>query len=165
VDDGKPFWRFIVAESTGIDDERMFEEIYEYYSRKEAWTVAPGAKDALRTIRETLGMKTAIVSNFDTRLHAIMDAFELTELFDAIVVSADCGAEKPNPLLFQLACESLGVRPEHVVHVGDDRRNDVKGARDAGCYAWLWNDDVRSFEQVLERIRTGNLIDSLSDPI
>ena len=164
VDDGKPFWRFIVSESTGIDDERMFTSIYEYYSRPEAWTVAPGAREALRAIRGDMGIKTAVVSNFDRRLHDILGALELTELFDAVVVSADEGAEKPNPVLFQSACEALCVRPEHVVHVGDDRRNDVRGARDAGCYAWLMGDDVKTFDDVLERIRTGNLIDSLSDP-
>jgi REG-2-like HAD superfamily hydrolase len=165
VGDGKPFWRFIVSESTGIDDERMFTAIYEYYSRPEAWRVAPGAREALRAVREDLGMKTAVVSNFDRRLHDILDALELKDLFDAVVVSADRGAEKPNPVLFQCACEALDVRPEHVVHVGDDRRNDVQGARDAGCYAWLMGADVLTFDDVLERIRTGNLIDSLSDPL
>jgi len=164
VDDGKPFWRFIVSESTGINDERMFTSIYDYYSRPEAWTVAPGAREALRAVREELGIKTAVVSNFDRRLHDILGELELTELFDAVVVSADKGVEKPNPVLFQAACDALVVRPEHVVHVGDDRRNDVNGARDAGCYAWLMGDDVKSFADVLERIRTGNLIDSLSDP-
>ncbi len=165
VDDGKPFWRFIVTESTGIDDERMFTSIYDYYSRPEAWTVAPGAREALRAIREELGIKTAVVSNFDSRLHDILDALELTSLFDAVIVSADFAVEKPNPMLFQTACEALNVRPEHVVHVGDDHRNDVKGARDAGCYAWLMGDDVNTFADVLQRIRTGNLIDSLSDPM
>ena len=143
----------------------MFTDIYDYYTRKEAWTVAPGAREALTNIRETLGIKTAVVSNFDCRLHDILDSMGLTELFDAVIVSADCGAEKPNPVLFLAACEALGVRPEHVVHVGDDRRNDVQGARDAGCYAWLMGDDVRTFDDVAERIRTGNLIDSLSDPL
>lgn len=31
-------------------------------------------------------------------------------------------AEKPNPTIFLKACESLGVKPEEAVHVGDDRR-------------------------------------------
>ena len=166
VDDGRPFWKFIVAESTGIDNEEMFEALYAYYSRKEAWTVAPGAREALREIRDELRIKTAVVSNFDRRLHDILKELELVDLFDCVVVSADCGAEKPNPIIFTRACESLGVRPECVIHVGDDHRNDVKGARDAGCYAWLMGegDDVTSWGDVVERLRTGNFIDSLSDP-
>jgi FMN phosphatase YigB (HAD superfamily) len=41
------------------------------------------------------------------------------------------------------------VKPEEAVHVGDDRRNDIWGARDAGCDAWLWGSDVHSFKEVL----------------
>lgn len=162
VDDGRPFWRFIVKESTGIENEEMFEEIYEYYSRAEAWVVAPGAEKALRKIRQS-GIKTAIVSNFDSRLHKIMQEMGLKDLFDAIIVSADVSAEKPNPVIFMKACEELRVSPENVIHVGDDRRNDLFGARDAGCFAWLWGDDVLSFDHVQKRLETGNLFDSLSD--
>lgn len=57
-------------------------------------------------------------------------------------------AEKPNPIIFLKACEFLGVKPEEAVHVGDDRRNDIWGARDAGCDAWLWGSDVHSFKEV-----------------
>jgi FMN phosphatase YigB (HAD superfamily) len=48
------------------------------------------------------------------------------------------------------------------VHVGDDRRNDLYGARDAGCFAWLWGQDVHNFGEVEHRLETGNLFDSLS---
>lgn len=46
------------------------------------------------------------------------------------------------------ACDFLGVQPEDAVHVGDDRRNDIWGARGAGCDAWLWGSDVHSFKEV-----------------
>lgn len=51
-------------------------------------------------------------------------------------------------MIFLKACDLLGVKPEDAVHVGDDRRNDIWGARDAGCDAWLWGSDVYSFEEV-----------------
>lgn len=57
-------------------------------------------------------------------------------------------AEKPNPTIFLKACDLLGVKPEDAVHVGDDRRNDIWGARDAGCDAWLWGSEVHSFKEV-----------------
>ncbi len=44
-------------------------------------------------------------------------------------VPQEVGAEKPNPVIFELACEALDVRPEEVVHVGDDRRWAVKHIR------------------------------------
>jgi len=44
----------------------------------------------------------------------------------------------------------LDVKPEDAVHIGDDRRNDIWGARDAGCDAWLWGSDVHSFKEVFK---------------
>ena len=162
VDDGRPFWRAIVAHATGSDNQDMFEEIYEYYARGEAWYVSPGAVEALQRIRYEMNIKTAVVSNFDSRLRRIMRELGISELFDTVVISAEEGVEKPNPLLFEAACERLGVAPEAAVHVGDDRRNDLYGARDAGCFAWLWGADVHNFAEVERRLVAGNMFDSLS---
>jgi CRISPR-associated Cas5-like protein len=65
-----------------------------------------------------------------------------------MLLNFQVAAEKPNPTIFLKACELLGVKPEEAVHIGDDRRNDVWGARDAGCDAWLWGSDVYSFKEV-----------------
>lgn len=43
-------------------------------------------------------------------------------------------------MIFEAACRALGLPPAACVHVGDDRRNDLFGARDAGCWAWLWGE-------------------------
>ncbi|XP_075087723.1 uncharacterized protein LOC107820545 [Nicotiana tabacum] len=61
-------------------------------------------------------------------------------------------AEKPNPTISLKACELLEINPEDAVPVGDDRRNDIWGARDAGCDAWLWGSDVNFFKEVAQRI-------------
>lgn len=161
VGDGRPFWRHIVSYATGNTDPELFEEIYEYYARGEAWSVSPGACESLQRIRDR-GIRTAIVSNFDTRLRRILRELEIDRLFDTVVVSAEVGVEKPNPLLFHQACEALEVRPEQAIHVGDDRKNDVFGARDAGCFVWLWGSDVHNFAEVERRLESGNLYDSLS---
>jgi len=161
VGDGRPFWRSIVSRSTGCDNPEYFEEVYAYYGRGEAWTVSAGACEAIKRIRAS-GIKTAVVSNFDTRLRGIMRDLDILNLFDAVIVSAEIGAEKPNPVLFQAACDALGVDPEEAIHVGDDRKNDFWGARDAGCFVWLWGDHVHNFAEVERRLETSNLYDSLS---
>mmetsp|Transcript_36395 Transcript_36395/g.102805 ORF Transcript_36395/g.102805 Transcript_36395/m.102805 type:complete len:301 (+) Transcript_36395:425-1327(+) len=158
VGDAKDFWRFMVAETTGCDDDDYFESVYEYYEWPEAWTVAPGARECLQTLRK-MGVKTAIVSNFDMRLPLILDRMNLTPLLDAVVVSAEVQAEKPNPVIFQAAVDQLRLRPEECVHVGDDRRNDLWGARDAGCHALLWGLDVRDMKQVVEWVQNGCIHD------
>lgn len=151
VGDGRPFWQRIVLHSTGCDSPLLFEEIYNYYAQAEAWYVAPGAQAALQRLKDS-GMKLAIVSNFDNRLRPILHQLGLEQLFDSVLVSAEVGVEKPNPTIFEIACERLGVLPEETVHVGDDRRNDIFGARDAGCFAWLWGLDVLTFDEVSRKM-------------
>ncbi|KAF7149296.1 hypothetical protein RHSIM_Rhsim03G0040300 [Rhododendron simsii] len=147
VNDGKPFWQYIVSSSTGCSDTQYFEELYNYYTTEKAWHLCdPDAEKVFKALR-TSGVKLAVVSNFDTRLRPLLRALNCDHWFDAVAVSAEVAAEKPNPTIFLKACELLGVKPEDAVHVGDDRRNDIWGARDAGCDAWLWGSDVQSFKE------------------
>ncbi|XP_066391418.1 uncharacterized protein [Miscanthus floridulus] len=152
VNDGRPFWQYIVSSSTGCSDLQYFEELYQYYTTEKAWHLCdPDAGRVFEALRRA-GVKTAVVSNFDTRLRPLLQALKCDRWFDAVAISAEVAAEKPNPTIFLKACELLGVKPEEVVHIGDDRRNDIWGARDAGCDAWLWGSDVYSFKEVAERI-------------
>lgn len=152
VDDGRPFWQFIVSSSTGCSDPQYFEELYNYYMTDKAWHLCdPNAEEVFLALRRN-GVKIAVVSNFDTRLRPLLKALNCDHWFDAVAVSAEVAAEKPNPTIFLKACDLLGVTPEDAVHVGDDRRNDIWGARDAGCDAWLWGSDVHSFKEVAKRI-------------
>ncbi|CAH9062528.1 unnamed protein product [Cuscuta europaea] len=152
VNDGRPFWQHIVSSSTGCSDSQYFEELYNYYTTNKAWHICdPNAERVFRALRNA-GIKLAVVSNFDTRLRPLLRDLNCDHWFDAVAVSAEVEAEKPNPTIFLKACEFLGVNPEDAVHVGDDRRNDIWGARDAGCDAWLWGSDVHSFKEVAQRI-------------
>ncbi|KAL6555342.1 hypothetical protein OROGR_006600 [Orobanche gracilis] len=175
VNDGRPFWQYIVSSSTGCSDSQYFEELYDYYTTEKSgiykWDRGKYVRDKHQNIAEFLswhlcdpdaekvfqalrkaGVKVAIVSNFDTRLRPLLRALKCDHWFDAMAVSAEVEVEKPNPMIFLKACEFLGVQPEDAVHVGDDRRNDIWGARDAGCDAWLWGSDVKSFKEVAQRI-------------
>ncbi|KAL8167804.1 hypothetical protein V2J09_009303 [Rumex salicifolius] len=152
VGDARPFWQYIVSSSTGCSDSQYFEELYNYYMTDKAWHLAdPEAEKVFRSLRKA-GVKVAVVSNFDTRLRHVLRALNCDHWFDAVAISAEVAAEKPNPTIFLKACELLGVEPQDAVHVGDDRRNDIWGARDAGCDAWLWGSDVHSFKEVAHRI-------------
>ena len=76
-----------------------------------------------------------MVSNFDTRLRPLLKSLGVLSLFDAIIISAEIGVEKPNPILFETACQQLGVQPEATVHVGDDRRYDMLLSHAAPCFS------------------------------
>lgn len=158
VDDGRDFWRFVVGQATLCDSPELFEKIYDYYAQPAAWRLTPGAVDSLGLLKAN-GYKLAVVSNFDTRLRPLLQRMGIGNLFDEVVVSAEVGVEKPNPVIFEHALQRLGCSAEEVIHVGDDRRNDVWGARDAGIHAWLWGVDVTSFRQVADRLMHGVHLD------
>jgi putative hydrolase of the HAD superfamily len=101
----------------------------------EAWqryvALDPEAGPLLRTLRRRYAV--ALVSNFDhpPHVHRVLSRYGLAEAFDAIVVSAEIGAKKPDPRIFEVALERTGVRPDEAVHVGDTD-DDAQGASRAG---------------------------------
>ncbi len=94
VNDGRPFWYKVVAASVQNDCPQLAEDLYRFYERPEAWRLADGAVRALQRMRAA-GYRTACVSNFDTRLRPLLAAMGVDHLFDAIVISAEVGVEKP----------------------------------------------------------------------
>ena len=58
------------------------------------------------------------------------------DLFDATVISGDVGLHTPQPEIYRLACERLGVEPGEAVFV-DDLRENVAGAEAVGMAAVL----------------------------
>jgi putative hydrolase of the HAD superfamily len=57
---------------------------------------------------------------------------------DAVIISGEVGVAKPDPAIFFLAAERLGVVPQDAWHVGDSLSHDVEGAQAAGIPAvWL----------------------------
>jgi HAD superfamily hydrolase (TIGR01509 family) len=77
-----------------------------------------------------------VVANFDLSLRDRLDQLGLTPYFSEIVTPGDAGAAKPDPRIFELALERLGVAPERALHIGD-RSVDEEGARAAGMqFEW-----------------------------
>lgn len=98
--------------------EELVEALYERSYAPEAWLPYP---DALETLSEAKdrGLATAVISNisFDIRPH--LAGAGMLELLDAVVLSYEVGLIKPDPAIFQLACDKLEVDPASAVMVGD----------------------------------------------
>jgi putative hydrolase of the HAD superfamily len=88
----------------------------------------PGVREALERLRAH-GLALAVVSNWDVGLHDHLEQLGLRPYFATVVTSAEAGVEKPDPAVFRLALERLGVDPARALHVGDD------GADEAGAAA------------------------------
>ncbi|XP_060196814.1 uncharacterized protein LOC132626091 isoform X1 [Lycium barbarum] len=152
-DDGRPFWRLVVAEATGCSDDTYFEEVYQYYASGEAWHLPGGAYDTISILKSS-GVKLAVVSNFDTRLRKILKDLNVFDLFDAVIISSEVGSEKPDIKIFRAALDQICVEATKTVHVGDDEKADKGGANAAGIDCWLWGVDVKSFAEIQNRILT-----------
>lgn len=75
----------------------------------------------------------AVVSNFYGNLEAVLSDFELKPYFRVCVDSACVGVRKPDPAIFRIGCDLLGVDPRHVLVVGDSDTNDIRPAASIGC--------------------------------
>ena len=78
----------------------------------------PGAKDALVRLRDA-GLALACISNWDVSLGPQLGRSGLRDLFAEIVSSAEAGAAKPDPAVFAIALDRLGVTAARALHIGD----------------------------------------------
>nr|WP_218944598.1 HAD family hydrolase [Acinetobacter sp. YH12208] len=97
----------------------------------------PDAKQVLEQLKSQ-GYQLAIVSNggHDTRLNTIR-GLGIADYFEEIISSGLVGFSKPQPEIFQITAQRLGVLPEHCLYIGDHPVNDIQGAKNAGMHA-LW---------------------------
>lgn len=82
--------------------------------------------------------KIGLLSNAAGDIRSFVPQMLIKELFDELIVSADVGMVKPNPEIFQLACERLGVQPAEAVMV-DDIDENCDGAKAAGLQAIVYD--------------------------
>lgn len=92
-----------------------------------------GAPEAVAGTR-ALGLRTACVSNSDGRAEEHLVRTGTREGLEFVVDSHLEGVEKPDPAIFRIALERMGVAPERAVYVGDLRSVDEAGARAAGMH-------------------------------
>ena len=97
----------------------------------------PAAEQVLTQLKDE-GYQLAVVSNggHDTRLNTIR-GLGIETYFDEIISSGLVGFNKPQPEIFQITAERLGVQPAQCMYIGDHPINDVQGATEAGMHA-LW---------------------------
>lgn len=86
-------------------------------------------EDAMAVIERLAGtLQLGTITNGNACVHHI----GIGHHFDFTVTAAEAGAMKPAPQIFRHALARAGVEPHQAVHVGDDPRNDVDGARRLG---------------------------------
>jgi len=120
-------------------DDDLFAEYLELHN--EAIDGLSAFPDALETIRalRAKGLRVGVLTNGPSELQRRkLRASGLLDEFDAVAISGELGAHKPERRAFELALELLGTRAEETAMVGDDLVNDIGGALAAGFGAVVW---------------------------
>jgi len=148
------WWRQYLAgfvAECGVAEDRcaaLAAEIAETTGDHSWANVGSGVTDGLRALA-ALGLPMGVVSNSDGTVEAELRRLGICHASDGhepaaaiegggvrvgvVVDSAVVGVSKPDPAIFRIALDALGVPPSRtVLHVGDSLRYDVTGALAAG---------------------------------
>ena len=96
---------------------------------------APQVLQWLQKERKKIGLvcNTGITPGF--ALREFLSKMGVSQYFDAMIFSDEVGIRKPDPRIFYLAASKLEAKPHETVHIGDNLKCDVWGAKSAGFRA------------------------------
>jgi len=122
------------AQGVTLDGARMMDYI------AEARAPRPQMLEAIRRIRARGLRVGALTNNWKSER---VGAHPLREHFDVVIESAVVGLRKPDPAIYELAAERLGLPPERCVFV-DDLPGNLKPARAIGMATVLHRGDAEA---------------------
>jgi putative hydrolase of the HAD superfamily len=108
------------------------DALYRLHMERHLWSAVESRTHAALDRLRALGVKLGVVSNSDGRAEEALRAAGLLDYFDLVLDSAHVGVEKPDPRIFQIALDRLGVPAGAALYAGDIYEVDVVGARAAG---------------------------------
>jgi 2-haloacid dehalogenase len=130
--------------ATGIDDPALRDRLMALYRTLDTFPEVPAV---LRQLKRQ-GMTTAILSNgAPDMLGDAVTAAGLDALLDACLSVEDVGVYKPDPRVYQLAVDRLGVAPDAICFLSSNGWDAAGAAAFGFRVAW-----VNRYAQPLERL-------------
>jgi putative hydrolase of the HAD superfamily len=83
------------------------------------------------------GYKTGLISNCSIEIPILWQETAFADAIDTPIFSSRVRLRKPDPLIFQLACERLGVTPEDCLYVADGEDHELAAAAKVGLHPVL----------------------------
>ena len=116
--------------------EICHEMTYQYRQVKGLRHVVDGGVEVIRELKRR-GYRLGIISNLigEEEIPNWLRDDGLEQYFDAVVLSSVCHIRKPDPRMYQMGCDELGLRPEECASVADNLNRDITGAKAAGIGA------------------------------
>ncbi len=129
----------LVCDDLNVDvsDERLERAVaagLEYVGH--ALTPRTDVMETLARLRNG-GLKIGLISNSLADTSKLWPSTPIAPLFDAVVLSYEVGMMKPDPGIYQLACERLGVESSDCLFIGDGGSRELTGASTVGMDAVL----------------------------
>ncbi len=116
--------------------ERFFADLYDHFTTANAWERYPDACATLDRLRGQ-NLIVGLITNYDTRVYAVLAALGLSGRLDSITIPALAGAAKPDPAIFAHALARHDLAPSQALYVGDELEDDYAGAESAGMTSVL----------------------------
>lgn len=164
IDQSGRHWTFrAMYEGLGLDKETcesLVERIDRAHDERHIWCGVDADAASVVAELKRAGLLVAVISNTeDGRLRDSLEASGLNGLFDLTVDSHLVGCKKPDPAIFHLALERLGIKAGEAAFVGDSYTHDALAAHAVGMRAILLDPLGMHPESVCPRIeRLGDLI-------
>jgi putative hydrolase of the HAD superfamily len=134
------FWKGVyermLAELGLPSDHGIRDELYATFTDQRNYALFDDVAETL-TALDGRGLALGIVSNFEAWLEELLGTLGVRDRFAARVISGIEGVEKPDPAIFGLALDRLGVSAADAVYVGDNPEFDVDPAVAVGMSAVL----------------------------
>jgi HAD superfamily hydrolase (TIGR01509 family) len=149
--------RVLEASGLAFAPEALVEAALDFeaeHRRSNLWSaLPPGVPGALERLWRR-GYRLAVMSNAESNLRDRLKAAGIDRYFERRIISAEVGAEKPDPRIFEEGLRQLNVAPWRVIHVGDFYEIDVRGARAVGITPVLMDVAGLSADRDCVRVRS-----------
>jgi len=125
--------RFSLRES--VSELMNTDDLYRsgYFERLGDIHLKEGVHDLLSELRSE-GLKLAVGTSSSPKIvNVLLNRCEIASFFDVVVTTAEAGASKPSPEVYQLAAQKIGVASENCI-VFEDSPNGIRAAKNAGMF-------------------------------
>ncbi len=100
------------------------------FTRREL-ALRPEVIETLHRLRQR-GYKTGVITNCTPVAPVLWAETPLAPLIDTVIFSSQEHVLKPDPRIYELACERLAVTPQDCLYVGDGAGGELVGASQVG---------------------------------
>lgn len=129
-------------------DAQMTEALEARAEMYRKWFVPrPGAEEVVARLRRD-GVRIALISMCAPDAPALWHASPLGGTMDVEVFSCEVALRKPDPAIYVLACERLGLEPAECLYVGDGSYRELTGAAAVGMRSVMIADPESTVEML-----------------